>query len=427
MGQVSTRASKVRWQLLVIVYFASLIAYLDRVNLSVCAPFIMESLGFDRIALGYTMSAFFIGYTIMQIPGGMLAERYGIRIVGAMAMLWWSIFTIITPLAWGFASFMVIRFMFGLGEAPLFPTIASFYAKWFSTKEKGVASSFMLMGAFFAPAIGPWIVVNIVENLGWAWAFYSFGIAGLFAAAAWYIFARDTPLVHPKVNQGEIDAINDGRTEEQIRKLAVKENAPWVSVFLRSPRFWAIGIQYSVANYIMYLFLSWIPLYLMEARGLSFKGMGIAAAAPWLALTLSSFLGGMLSDKMIASGMGKNKSRSMLAILGFAFCMLGLYMGANAESFAQNLIWLSVSLGSLGTAYVAGWAGCQDLGQKFGGSVSAWMNTWGNLAGAAAPVITAYLVEAFGWQGALSMTSVFIVLGCICWLFVKPEKPLVAE
>ncbi|MDR2825247.1 MAG: MFS transporter [Deltaproteobacteria bacterium] len=424
MSQSAVQPTKIRWKLLVIIYFACLVAYLDRTNLSVCATYIMKDLDFDRVSLGYTMSAFFLGYTIFQIPGSLFSDRVGVRITIALALAWWSLFTIFTPLAGGFLSFMLIRFCFGMGEAPLFPGISAFFTRWFSFKEKALANSGMLMGVFFAPAIGPIIVVKIVENFGWRWAFYSFGIAGLLAALAWYWFARETPQTHPAVNQGEIDAINLGRNEAQIAKLAKKEKAPW-GMFLRSRQFWAIGIQYSIANYIMYLFLSWIPLYLMEARQMSFQRMGFAAAAPWLCLTAAVFFGGILSDKMVAAGMSKLKSRTSLAICGFAVCMFGLYMGANAESQASNMIWLSISLGALGTAYIASWAGCQDLGAKFGGSVSAWMNTWGNLSGAAAPVVTAYLVNAFGWQGALTATSGFIFIGCIAWLFVRPDKPLV--
>lgn len=427
MNTAIQQPSKLRWRLLGVIYFVSLIAYLDRVNLSICAPFIMDELGFSKVELGYTMSAFFIGYTIMQIPGSLLAERFGVRIMGALAIFLWSVFTILTPLAWGFGSFMLIRFLFGIGEGPLFPSIAGIFARWFSNKEKAVANSFMLMGVFFAPAIGPWIVVQVVEAWGWHAAFYSFGGAGIIGAVAWYMLCLNSPLENPKVNEGELAIINAGRTDEQVKKLATKEQAPWLSKFLVSPQFWAIGIQYCVANYIMYLFLSWIPLYLMEARGMSFQKMGIAAAAPWLALTIASFIGGQISDRLLARGATKFQSRSLFAICGFAFCMLGLYMGANAESEVANLVWLSISLGALGGAYIAAWSGCHDLGMKFGGAVSAWMNTWGNLSGAAAPIITAYLVQAFGWQGALTSTSAFIAIGCVCWLFVRPDKPLVTE
>jgi ACS family glucarate transporter-like MFS transporter len=228
------------------------------------------------------------------------------------------------------------------------------------------------------------------------------------------------------VNQGEIDIINFGRTQIQIDHLAKKEISPWWA-FLCSGRFWLLGVQYFVANYIMYLFLSWIPLYLLEARKLSFQTMGLAAAAPWVALTLGVFLVGQFSDRLIARGVSKMKARTVGAVIGFAFCMFGLYMGANAESLTGNLVWLSVSLGALSFTYLASWTGCQDLGGKFGGSISAWMNSWGNFAGAVAPAVTAYLVHNFGWQGALSFTSVFIGIGCFCWFFIKLDKPLVPE
>jgi ACS family glucarate transporter-like MFS transporter len=427
MTQDVAKPSAVRWKLLVVIYCACLIAYLDRVNLSITGTNIMAEMGFNKVDLGYTMSAFFFGYALFQIPGAILAEKFGARIMGAIAQMWWSIFTLLTPLAWGLVSFMIVRFMFGVGEAPLYPTIQAFYARWFSTKEKALASAGMLMGTFFAPAIGPWITVQIVANMGWRWAFYLFGIAGAIIAILWYIMSRDTPQEHPNVNQGEIDAINEGRTQTQIAHLAKKELAPWGSKFLVNPRFWFVGMQYFVANYIMYLFLSWIPIYLMEARQMTMQKMGLAAAAPWLALTFAVFIGGILSDKLVAKGVSKVVSRSCFAIFGFAFCMLGLYMGANADSEAANLIWLSVSLGTLGFAYIASWAGCQDLGGKFGSSVSAWMNTWGNLAGMFAPVITAYMAVTFGWQQALLLTSVPICIGCVLWLFINPNKPLVED
>ncbi|MDR1243130.1 MAG: MFS transporter [Deltaproteobacteria bacterium] len=427
MTQHNATPSKTRWKLLIIIYFACLIAYLDRVNLSIVAKNVMEEMDFDKIQLGYTMSAFFTGYAVLQIPSSILGEKFGTRVVAALAILWWSVFTFLTPLAWGFTSFMIIRFMFGLGEAPIFPCIQTFFSRWFSFKEKAIANSGMLMGVFFAPAIGPWLTVQIVDNLSWRWAFYAYGFAGSIAALLWFIYARNTPQEHKDVNQGEIDAINIGRTQTQIDYLIKKEVAPWTSRFLKSPRFWLIGIQYFIANYIMYLFLSWIPTYLQEARHMTFQKMGISASVPWLCLTLSVLIGGFASDRLVSRNVSKVKSRSLFAIVGFAFCMFGLYMGAGAESDVGNLLWLSLSLGALGFSYIASWAGCQDLGGKFGGSVSAWMNTWGNLAGVAAPVVTAYLVRAFGWQGALSMTSVFIFIGCFCWVFIRPDRSLVEE
>jgi ACS family glucarate transporter-like MFS transporter len=382
----------------------------------------MEEYGFDKVQLGLTMSAFFLAYTLMQIPGGLMAERYGIRITGALAMIMWSVFTLLTPMAGGLYSFMLIRFLFGVGEAPLFPNNGSFLAKWFSAKEKAIASSIMVSGAFIGPALGPPLTVLILGYLSWHWVFFLYGFVGIVMAALWFAFSRNYPNQHSKVNTAELMLIT-GKEETEAKKDIKHETAPW-SRFLRSSQFWCLGFQYFVANYIMYLFLSWIPMYLLEARNMSMNAMGFAAAAPWLVMCVALVTSGKISDSMVLNGKSKFKARTVIAIMGLIICGAGLYLAANATSVAENIIFLSISLGFLGLTYTAAWASCQDLGQRFGGSVVAWMNTWANIGGFCAPIITAFLVKFFGWQMALSLSSVIIGVGVISWLFVRPDSPL---
>lgn len=149
------KATNIRWVLMFLLWVLCVIAWLDRVNLSVCGPAIMQQYGFTKVQLGMCMSAFFLSYVLMQIPGGMLSEKYGIRKIGAIAIVFWSIFTILTPLAWGFVSFLVIRFIFGIGEGPLYPMGGTFIARWISSKEKAIVSGLFVSGAFFGPIIGP--------------------------------------------------------------------------------------------------------------------------------------------------------------------------------------------------------------------------------------------------------------------------------
>lgn len=424
-GGIKRKPTNVRWILLSIVYLTCLVAYLDRVNLSVCGPAIMEHFGFDKVQLGLTMSAFFAAYMLLQIPGGMMSERFGLRITGTGAMLWWSVFTIFTPLAWGFGSFLVIRALFGAGEAPLFPNNGSFLAKWFSVREKAVSSSLMVSGAFIGPALGPPVTVFIMVNWGWQVVFYLYGVAGVVMALLWWIFSRDYPHLHPAVNQEEVEHIT-GRSLDEAKAVSTYEQAPWKR-FLSSPQFWCLGFQYCIANYIMYLFLSWLPIYLMEARGLSLKAMGIAAAYPWIAMCVALVSSGIISDRLVQSGCSRFLARTVMAVVGLVLCGIGLYKGANALTPSDNILWMSVSLGCLGFTYTAAWASCQDLGQKFGGSVVAWMNTWANIGGLLAPTVTALLVQAFGWQTALTMTSIIIGIGVVSWLFVKPDRALHAD
>lgn len=416
------KSTNIRWLLLGIVYTTCLVAYLDRVNLSICAPLIMEEYGLDKIQFGMTMSAFFVAYTLMQIPGGMMAEKYGIRITGTLAMLLWSVFTILTPMAVGLYSFILVRFLFGLGEGPLFPTNGSFLARWFSSREKALSSSIMVSGAFIGPAFGPILTVWLLERFGWHWVFYLYGLAGIVMAIIWFACSRNHPGEHAGVNRAELEHITE-KASEEAREGLKHETAPWRK-YLASYQFWCLGFQYCVANYIMYLFLSWIPMYLLEARGMSMQDMGLAAGAPWVAICVFLILSGKVSDRLVASGVSKMASRSLIAIIGFIVCGVGLYMAAKAETPGQNIVWLTVCLGALGLTYTGAWASCQDLGQRFGGSVVAWMNTWANIGGFLAPIVTAMLVEYFSWEVALSTSSLIIALGVISWLFVRPDRPL---
>ncbi len=423
------KPTKVRWHLLAVIFTVCLIAYLDRVNLSVCAPFIMEELGFDKVHLGFTMSAFFLGYAVMQIPGGLMAERWGVRKTGMIAMVWWSLFTVLTPMAWGFASFMAVRFLFGLGEGPLYPNNASFFASWFNSKEKSLPSALMMCGTFLGPALGPPLTVLIINFSNWHWVFYIYGILGFIAAAIWYAYSRNHPKEHPGVNEAELLHITEKNSVEEVMvhtEKGQKQLAPW-GKFLRNFRFWCFGLQYFTSNYIIYIFLSWIPMYLLEARGMSFTAMGGAAALPWLAIVATMFITGVMSDRLVRAGSSKFVARALMGMIGLAGCGIFLYLASTATSVMQNVIYLCCSAGFLGFNYTASWTACQDLGQKHGGTLGAWMNTWGNIGGVTAPIFTAMLVKVVGWDATLGISTLVVVFGVICWSFVKPDRPLEAD
>ena len=175
----------------------------------------------------------------------------------------------------------------------------------------------------------------------------------------------------------------------------------------------------------MYLFLSWLPIYLLEARGLNLKAMGFAVSYPWLAIFITVILGGKISDALLAKGYSKFIARSLPAIIGLAVSGVSFYAAGNVTSADESILWLTVSLGALGFTYTSGYTSCQDLGGKFGGTVVSWMQTWSNIGGILAPIITPMLVKVFGWQQSLLITSFVVILGFVLWFFVKPDKALV--
>lgn len=418
----NTKATQFRWFLAVLMFLISFISYMDRVNLSVAAPVIMQEFGFDKVQLGLLQTAFFIGYALMQIPGGIASELFGHRLVITIAASFWSVFTALTAACNSFTMFACVRGLFGVGEGPLAPTFGRFVYKWFSPNEKARGAAFLLGGVFFGPVVGPSVTVMLMLAFGWRSVFVIFGAIGLVLAAAWYYFATESPRNSKYVNAAEADLIEEGMEPVQAKK----EMAPWRD-FMTSAQFWAVGIQFFITDYIMYVFLAWLPLYLMEAQNFSLKSMGIAASFPWAALCAVTFATGYMSDKLIAKGVSKHRVRTWSGVVGLAICCVALYLGAIAKTPFMNVLWLTISLGSLGLTFNAGWAACIDLSGKFSGSVSGWMNFWGNLGGVAAPTLTAWIATTYGWQAAIVTTAAFAVVGMFAWLFVKPELPLVRK
>ena len=416
---MNQKKTNFRWTLAGLMFLISFISYMDRVNLSVATPTIMQELGFSKMDMGLIQTAFFIGYAFMQIPGGIMGEFWGHRRVLAIAATWWSIFTALTGACSNFTFFAATRAMFGLGEGPMAPAIGRFIYRWFNPSEKGRASSFMLSGVFFGPVVGPTLTVALMMAFGWRSVFVIFGMLGLVIAGLWYWLAKDSPRTSPYVDVAEADYIEEGLSANADKK----ELAPWRS-FLGSSQFWAIGIQYFITDYIMFVFLAWLPLYLMEAQNFSLQKMGIAASFPWAALCIVTATCGYISDKLVASGVSRYKSRTLLGIFGLILCCTTLYLGAVATTPSMNVLWLTISLGSLGFTFNASWAACLDIGGKFAGSVSGWMNFWGNLGGIAAPVVTAWIATNYGWQAAIVATAASAVVGIIAWLAVKPDVPL---
>lgn len=413
-----------RWKIAFLIFLISFVAYMDRVNLSVATPVIMQEFGFTKIDMGFIQTCFFAGYALMQVPGGILAEKFGMRKTGTFAITWWSIFTALTALASGKFSFAAVRLAFGLGEGPVFPSLGAATFKWFNKHEKGKASSSILLGTFFGPVVGPVATVALMAAFGWHEVFLIFGFVGFILAWAWHKFACDNPADSPYVNELEATHINEGRSADELKKTV----APW-SKFLRSTQFWAVGIQFMVVDYIMYVFLAWLPLYLTEVHHLALKSMGIWASFPWIALMAMVFVAGFISDK-IANGKHSERQYSMrtfTAMAGVAVTSIGLYIASQTPSAEANIFWMSVSLGALGFSMSSSWSTVISLGGKYTGSVSGWMNLWGNIGGVLAPIVTAFFVTNYGWNQAFIFTSLFGIIAIVAWAFVKPGKALVLK
>ncbi|MFS0906610.1 MFS transporter [Priestia aryabhattai] len=418
--QVKKKRIGLRWGLAVIFFIVGLVAYMDRANISVVAQPMMEDLHMNKVEFGLLSSLFYLGYCFAQIPGGILSEKFGSRKIITLAVTWWSIFTAMTAAASSYIVLCIVRFLFGMGEGPMYPGNAVFNSYWFQKQEKGRAASALLAGSFFGPIVAPGISVAIMAVFGWHGVFYSFAFIGIVIAIAWYIIGRDKPEQHPWISEKEKLLIIENRSVSSSER----KSAPWKQ-YLKNVQFWAVGIQYLVVIYMNTFFLTWLPTYLIEARNFSLKEMGFAASFPWIAICFSVLAGGAISDAILQKTNSRMMARGSLAIVGFIFFMIGLYFAAYSTSSWLNVLWLTVALGALGLPIVASWAIANDLGQEFSGSVSGWMNLWGSIGGITSPILCGWFAQELGWNTTLLINIIPIGLAILLWFLIKPDRPLV--
>ncbi|MDR3562161.1 MAG: MFS transporter [Negativicutes bacterium] len=423
MGEKPTRIR--HWVLFVVclVYF---ITYLDRVNISVAAPVMMKEFDISKVELGAVFSAFSLSYFLFQIPIGMMGDRFGPRKVLAGLVSFWSIMTAVTAMAWSFTSMLAIRFLFGIGEAGAFPNATRAFSNWMPSTERGFAQGLTHAFARGGGALAPLIVAPLMMMLGWRAAFYICALTGLVWSAVWFYWYRDKPTEYQEkwgsLNQAELDIINEGRVENKN-----KPKLPFRTM-IKSKNMWFLCIGYFCYCWNIWIYLTWLPTYLVDARGFTILKMGIFASLPLLAGTIGDTLGGWLSDKIwLKTGKGKF-SRRVVAICGLLVAAAFMIPGALTDSANLAVFLLACSLFGLEMAVGVYWAVCLDVGHEYAGTVSGMMNCIGNVGSFGSPLVFGMIVQYTGsWVYPFILASGFLVIGSILWLWTNPEISIVEE
>ena len=301
MEQPVTRRSMGRWYILGLISLMYLITYLDRVNISTAAPVISKEFGFDKITMGVIFSAFAWSYAMFQVPGGWLGDRFGARNVLTLIVTYWSAMTAATAAATGATSFVVFRFLFGLGEAGAFPVATRAMQLWFPRHERGFVQGITHSASRLGAAIAPPIVVLIMTTLGWRSVFYICGAVGIIWSVIWYFAYRNLPEEHAIVNEGELAHIRGTDETGSVNRpnIAKRPSVPW-GTLLRSPNMWAIMCAYFTYVYCLWIFLTWLPSYLVEFRHFTLLKVGLLASLPLWAGVVGDTVGGLATDWLLA-------------------------------------------------------------------------------------------------------------------------------
>ena len=408
----------VRHKVLAMMFALTLVTYLDRVCIAATATAMRAELGLSLIEMGQILSAFIWGYVLFEIPGGWLADRFGARGLLTRIVIWWSVFTAVTGTAWNYWSLLLIRFLFGCGEAGAFPGCASAISRWFPATERGRAQAVIMVGSRLGGAFAPALVIALTAAAGWRAVYWIFAVLGLVWAAGWTAWYRNSPEEHPAVGPHELAYIQAGRATGTRSHLV-----PW-GLLVRNRNVWALCAMYSGYTWGLYFYLAWLPTYLEEGRGLSLPQVGFYAALPMLAGAACNALGGALTD-WLSRRISLRWARRIPAMAGLLGAAVFLTIAALAQDNAVNITALALSFGSADLILAICWATCLDIGREHGGTVSGTMNSLGQVGGACAPIAVAWLRESYdSWEVPLLISAAYYVISALLWLAIDAEKPL---
>jgi MFS family permease len=409
--------TKARTKFLWLIYALAVITYLDRVCISAAAPAITAEFGFNTVQMGYVFSAFTFAYAAFEIPSGWLGDRFGTRLALTRIVLWWSFFTALTGAAIGFWSLTAIRFLFGAGEAGAFPNIARSVSQWLPPANNGRGMSISFIGLATGSALSAPIVLTLLKWQGWRWTFVEFGLLGAVWAFVWYRWFRDNPADHPEVNTAELALI---QPPDAPRTVAT-HHVPWFALF-SSRNLWTICGMYFAYAYSLYFYLTWLPTYLIKARGFNPDYAKWYSALPWVMSAFTFWLGGQLTDRL-AKAHGLRLARCGVGATGYlisASLLLAVTQTANNVTAA---VLLALAQSCAAATISAAWSVCLDVGRRNAGIVTGFMNTFGNVGGTIAPLVTGYLVQTYGsWNLPFYSMALVFMAGATLWLLVNPYR-----
>jgi len=419
----------IRYPLVLWLFVLSAVAFLDRTNISIAGIQIGAEFKIDNTRLGWIFSAFLIGYASFQIPGGVLARRFGPRRMLAFSVIWWGVFTALTSLVFprmrgALLLLILVRIALGAGEAIMYPAANQFVERWFPIMERGKANGIIFGGVGIGSGLTPPLLTAIILRLGWRVSFWFCAVVGMLAGMVWYLAARDTPEEHPWVTSGELDAIVRGRGDASAtpRPRSGKADTPWRRICCNKEVL-SLTASYFAYGYVAWIYFSWFYIYLARVRGLDLKASALYSIFPFIAMTLGSLLGGVASDWLVRH-VNLRSGRCFLPALALSCTAILLVTGSRTQNPQVASAVLACGAGALYLSQSCFWSVSADLAGEFTGVVSGTMNMGGQIGGAATASLTPLIASYFGWEASFLTATILASLGALAWLAIDPEARL---
>ena len=397
--------------------FGVLVNYFDRVNLSVSQQALTDAFGISAVTFGYLSSFYNWPYAALQLPCGLLLDRFGVRRIGRISTIIWSIASFAAAAATRIEALFAARFLLGIGEAPTFPANAKAVGYWFPQQERSLATAMFDSAAKFAPGVGVPLIGIFLLHFGWRLSFVATGVISLVYFALFYAFYRN-PSEDKYLTPAEREFITKGGAQPEDQARAAK-GAPLLYL-LKQPKVWGLALGFGSYNYTFYLLLAWLPSYLSTALHIDLFHSVLYTSVPWLfAAVVDLAVGGVLVDTLIQRGWNPVRVRQAVLIGGTALG-LGIFGATRSLTPFASVFWISLSIGGLSAASPVGWSIPSLIAPRESvGTLGGILNLANQIAGIAAPIITGYILHAthsFSW--AFGAAAVFLLIGIAGYVFM---------
>ncbi|XP_058767869.1 ascorbate transporter, chloroplastic-like [Vicia villosa] len=410
-----------RWLIVLLCFTAFLLCNMDRVNMSIAILPMSQEFNWNSTTVGLIQSSFFWGYLLTQILGGIWADKLGGKVVLGFGVVWWSMATVLTPIAakLGLPYLLIMRAFMGIGEGVAMPAMNNILSKWIPVSERSRSLSLVYSGMYLGSVVGLAFSPFLIQNLGWPSVFYSFGSLGSIWFAFWLQKAYSSPKDDPDLGEEEKRLILEGGVSK-----APVSDIPWKLILSKAP-VWALIISHFCHNWGTFILLTWMPTYYNQVLKFNLTESGLLCVLPWLTMAVFANIGGWIADTLVSKGVSITAVRKIMQSIGFLGPAFFLTQLSHVKTPAMAVFCMACSQGSDAFSQSGLYSNHQDIGPRYAGVLLGLSNTAGVLAGVFGTAATGYILQRGSWNDVFKVSVALYIIGTLVWnIFSTGEKIL---
>ncbi|KAI4328802.1 hypothetical protein L6164_021129 [Bauhinia variegata] len=410
-----------RWLIVVLCFAAFMLCNMDRVNMSIAILPLSQQYNWNSATVGLIQSSFFWGYLLTQILGGIWADKLGGKLVLGFGVIWWSIATVLTPIAAriGLPCLLIMRAFMGIGEGVAMPAMNNILSKWIPVSERSRSLALVYSGMYLGSVTGLAFSPVLIQKFGWPSVFYAFGSLGSIWFALWWGKAYSSPKEDPELSVEEESLILGGSISKEPVSVI-----PWKLILSKAP-VWALIISHFCHNWGTFILLTWMPTYYNQVLKFNLTESGLLCVLPWLTMAVFANIGGWIADTLVSKGLSITTVRKIMQSIGFLGPAFFLTQLSKVRTPALAVLCMACSQGSDAFSQSGLYSNHQDIGPRYAGVLLGLSNTAGVLAGVFGTAATGYILQRGSWDDVFKVAVALYIIGTLVWnIFSTGERVL---